>query len=690
MQIQRHTHRVLSFFASLTLLASAGLAAQEPTLTAETFGHASGDVPMRGLGLVLELVQTDPAHPRLRLFGGAAGHPATILLSNGRRATPVSGPRNTQFLIGPDVRTIQGVFDMRGNFETSLDGLAQMPADAIIYAQGVDTGVYDFGDGPLVQASHAIELRRRAQDDQGLTLDEFLPHLPADRKLGQVADLAELLQTALDSTGDSLRLHVEIEASVGLPLEVADAKVGGKIGAEFTVTRTREGFYETTLAAEFAKLVGVSAGDGAEAGIDAESGSGGTLVYRFDSAPGAARGMIGMVLSLAFPAATPGADWMDSAASAKFRRRMAELRDDMAHMREHADELERSLHGFLDARVAAAQTAFDRAQNDLCAAQRALASASWRQRPMQFVRVGIARALVAAATGGLNIARAARNDAEAAVREVRNLIAEKRSELMRIAEGFARAGRIVSAVAELRPYNAAHYVGEEFAHTTTIGAELKLGPPVVDIPGLESSLKGEVQRSGHIFIERKTDTQPLRVTVVGTFERKQEAVLAVVGSVEAQRVRTIELSQTFERRASGWTPAGASLSFGVDTRALAGVGVAFQEQKGIGRTWSMSLSDSSGISHDWLASASSFDALFARIGSMNVDLELQDRREKHANFGFSVDVSGNGGGIEIDAEWADQGRLLSRTATVAQCVDRVMNGPTQVAIPEQDTVAIVP
>jgi hypothetical protein len=34
--------------------------------------------------------------------------------------------------------------------------------------------------------------------------------------------------------------------------------------------------------------------------------------------------------------------------------------------------------------------------------------------------------------------------------------------------------------------------------------------------------------------------------------------------------------------------------------------------------------------------------------------------------------------------------LLSRTATVAQCVDRVMNGPTQVAIPEQDTVAIVP
>src|SRR5262245_25596568 len=100
MKNQARTQRNLSLVVGLALLASTTPASQEPVLSAETFGRASGDVPMRGLGLVLELVQDDPAHPMLRLFGGPAGQPATLFISRQRRDEPLAGVRGTEFLLG--------------------------------------------------------------------------------------------------------------------------------------------------------------------------------------------------------------------------------------------------------------------------------------------------------------------------------------------------------------------------------------------------------------------------------------------------------------------------------------------------------------------------------------------------------------------------------------------------------------
>ena len=73
----------------------------------------------------------------------------------------------------------------------------------------------------------------------------------------------------------------------------------------------------------------------------------------------------------------------------------------------------------------------------------------------------------------------------------------------------------------------------------------------------------------------------------------------------------------------------------------------------------------------------SIEGLIAHVGPFEIALELQDRRWQEAGFSFSADVNGTGGGIEIEAQWCDQGRLLSRATTVAEGVETILQGPSQ-------------
>lgn len=692
MQIQSRSRspRVLRASAAGLGLALLAGAAGAQGFSTETFGSASGDVPLRGLGLVLELVDADTEAPRLRLFGGIPGHPATILVSTIPAESPVAGPRRTRFLVAGAPHAFQGTFDARGTFEAPVDGLERLPQGLTVHAQGLHTAILAFSDGPLVQASHGLTFERRTDETAALGFDDLLPHLPAQRGLEGVGDLAELLQTALDSAGDSLRLAFEIEVTVGLGIEVVEAKAGGKIELEATVTRTAEGRYEVEVAADLAALVGAGAGAGAEVGVEGSGGYGGTRVFSFHSAPGAARGLLGLALALQYPAFQPGKDVAESEAMQRAVERMTELQETLNALREHSAELEAFLWEVVDARLAEAERFHQRARRDLDAALRALANASWRELPGSLARVAVRRAVVAASSAGLKAAHAARSQAEAVLAQARERAEARRAELDRLLAAVARVGRVASAVAQLRGYTTDHYTGWELRYGSAGEAEAKLGLPVVDVKGLESSAQAEVGAGIRVRREVARDGQPGRTTVFAAYELKSELVGALVAGFELTTVRKLEVAQAFVDAPGGFASAGATVTFGTDTCNLATVGLGLQYEAGVGRAWSVSLSDSMFLSGEGLATLTSPTALVERFGAMEVALELQDRRQQNLDFGFSVDVTGNGGGIEIAAEWADQGRLLARSATLAEAIGQVVEGALQAIDPATGAIVAAP
>ena len=687
MKIQANSFPFQSPLAVLTLALLAGSASAQG-FSAETFGRASGDVPLRGLGLVLELVDAASEQPRLRLFGGAPGHPAMILLAGSRLEAPVAGPRATSFLVDPGAQPIHGTFDARGYFEVPLPDPERFQEGRPIHAQGMHTGILELADGPLVQLSHGLSLERRAvAPSTPLGFDELLPHLPAERQIAGFSDLAELIQTALDSSGDSLRLALEIEASVGLGIEIVDAKAGGKLGGEFTVTRGEDGTYEVAVGSELTVLAGVSAGTGAEAGLEGSQGAGSTTTYRFHSAPGAARGILGMLLATGPMGKSPDSFLQQSGILVSAAERIVEIQEAIEFMRANAQELERFLLEVVDVRIAAASAFHSQAYGRLVAAQNALGSAAWHQVPVRAAQLAVQRAVYEASRVGLQAAQALRNQTNASLQQVKSAIAQKSAEISAFLETIARAGRIASAVSQLRSYAMAHHDAIEFQLTSGAELEAKLGVPFVDVKGLENSATVSKQMSQRVRLEKKTAERPLRLTVKTVFERQTTVVLACIVGCEVQRTRTVEIAQVYERRkGSGWQSAGASIGLELDTHALSTMGLAVQREQGIGRSWSVSIADELFLSSGGLPSLTSIEDLPAYCGSMELALELQDRRQDNLDFAISIDISGNGGGLEIEAEWADQGRGLARASTVAEAM-QVLNGAGQAIDAARGTVA---
>jgi len=136
--------------------------------------------------------------------------------------------------------------------------------------------------------------------------------------------------------------------------------------------------------------------------------------------------------------------------------------------------------------------------------------------------------------------------------------------------------------------------------------------------------------------------------------------------------RTLEIAETFELGSD--TPRERTVSFTKDSSLVGAIGLIVAYESGVGRTRTFELSRE--LASD-LSSLVSPEALIERIGSAEVGFELQDRRQKNVDVAFAVDVSGNGGGIEIELEWADQGRMLARSTTIREGIQSVLHGASE-------------
>jgi len=668
--------------------------------SAETYGEASGDTPLRGLGLVLELVDGESSDPKLRLFGGPAGQAAAIVLST--EAARSEGPRGSTLLVEDQGMTIKGTFDSRGYFEVPVTGQAASIGN--FHAQGTHVGIFDLaGDGhPLKQYSNGLRvfptaeadlLRDAVQDsidarrawelgDGGRLVDEDLHVLMPERQkpLGANATLAERLQRYLNSAGDSTKIKLHVEAS---------AKLGGEVEVEFLIERTAADLYEVKVSADAAATAGFELAEGF--GLGLKAGVGAQFVYRFYSAEGAARGLMGMVLGrrgskLIHGSSASGGD-LDLDAQQKVQA--LELSVQLAQENQH--EAEAMLWEVLDVAADEARSSRNQARTRLKKAESKLKSAPPKDRPYWALQVSVRGGILATAEAHYQACKVARKQGEEAVEIARVAIEQYREELRSVLAAAARLHRIGSAVAQLSLYMADHFAGVRVRAKGSLGGQLGIPFPVkVAFWGL--GVEGELELEASALFEdfRKSDGAPRRITVTGQREFKTTLVATgagpaaqVGGGGEYQHKRTATVVESFELEPGvGYRSNGIQISFARDIqmRAWAGAGSTGGAiiGGGFGRKRTVALGNAidihEGLDLEMFTGRDALDLL----GDTEVGVALQHRRVTTVEHDFILGIFNVGGGWKLDIEWADQGRQFSRSNTIRAAVENVLHRADQI------------
>ena len=668
---------------TLALLALGSLAsAQEtpfPTYSAETYGSVSGDVPMRGLGLVLELVDGGTAAPKLRLFGGVPGQPASILV--GRAPARIDGPRDMTRLVEGPAYTFRGTFDWLGYFEVPLAGALEPGVS--IYAQGVHTGILELAPGgePLVQLSNGLQVTGNEDEQTTLSFDELLPHLPEDvDDLPLTATLAERLQTYLNSEGDSTKIKLHVEGSGGA---FANGGLEGEV--ELLIERTAGGAYELRMSSDLAATVGVELAEGLEA--NAKAGVGMSRVFRFHSAPGVARGLLGVMAAVRFPNLTPSRWLADSGLLGDPAEHVERLKAAVDFAEQHAAEAEAFLWNVLDAAQRDAEVRRDQALPALRDALRRLAAAAWCARPACLARVAVCGARYGAAAAQAELCAAARLRGEQVLALAKGVVEKHREELRAVLAVLARGPRIVSALLQLRGYAADHFAASELRTKQSAGAELSIPLPV-KVVGLGAGIERELEMTVSVLFEEPTEHAPRRIVVTRQLEDDATVAAAFILGGEYERKHTGSLVETFELDADEDFHKTTAITLERDVQARGFLGRLVAVGTGVGRTTALSLERDLTIGPDFELGAFLMGQGRDTLGETEVGFELQDRRVRTVECDFIVSIAGNGGGFELDIEWTDQGRLLSRSQTIREAVASIFDAADQIPDPERDAVVL--
>lgn len=669
-----HDHLTDMNFAITTLAlltctsAASAQAGSSISYTPETYGDVSGDVPMRGLGLVLELVDARSDAPKLRLFGGPAGHPAAILIGSDRDDVTCAGGERK--LIANVLGTHQGAFDWTGAFEVPLSSVAL--AGGSFFAQGAHASVFDLGPGgtPLMQFSNGLEVAPTAADIE-LGFEELLPHLPEDAPmLALTATLAERLQTYLNSPGDSARIELHIEGNGG-----TGAYIGGAGEQEILVERTTDGFYEVHLSTDLALTVGAEAAEGLEVG--AQGGYGVTQVFRFHSAPGLARGLFGLLAAMHSPGFAPGRTLADTGLIGDAGAHVETLKLAVEFAQEHADDAEALVEDVLREALSRAAQRRNRLGRARSAAARRLAAASWRQLPVRAAQFAVANARFAAAKVMVRAATVAVESGERAHELAKAALEAKREELRAMLAGVARLHRIVSAIAQLKGYTLEHFAGTEVRRVGSVSADISVPLPV-SLATLGAGVEAEAQCTLSAFFEVPDANGRTSLTVSREIEGTGTAKAAFVAGAEAQIQKTRTISEEFEFGAGQGLDKRMTASVSQDVQGRVLVGTYAAIGTGVGRTRSFTLETENVMDVLFDSGTSASDV----TDDITVGVELQDRRIRTIECDLIISVAGNGGGFELDIEWSDLGPARSRSTTVADAIDTVQNAAAQLPSPD--------
>jgi len=264
-------------------------------------------------------------------------------------------------------------------------------------------------------------------------------------------------------------------------------------------------------------------------------------------------------------------------------------------------------------------------------------------------------------------------------------VEEHAEELRAALAAVARAKNLIIAVAQLRGYTAEHFVGTEMRQKKLASVELSIPIPV-QLASLGAGIERQFSTTVSALFEEADEEGRVRIVVTRDLENEDTASAAFLAGGEYQRVRSGEIVETIELgNGEGITKTvTASVSKDVQARGFVGRFVAIG--MGFGRAWSVEFGTP-------LTEDPNFDLTAMLMGEetvadhMEIGFELQDRRIRTIDCDLIISVAGCGGGFELDVEWADQGRQLTRSTTVAEAVRGVFDAVDQ--IPDGDSNSVV-
>lgn len=666
--------------SSLTPVAALAQDADFTPYQATTYGRASGDLPMPGFGLILELVGGDTPRPSLRLFGGIPGNHASIVIS-GLPGHAEDGRGNIT-LVGGQPAVISGQFDGRGRFELDLGALpAGSSQTGVFYAQGTQTGAIsiDPSDGPTFELSNGVSFKPASSVEAELALVDFLPHLPVDRGpdvLGALVtgDIEQTVRAALNSANDSIALKLEGNGTGG-----AGANGGMKIEFEVEIKRTEDGRYELTVAQEAAATAGLELTGGIEG--EAAFGVGTERVFRFESIEGALYGVNGIALALTFPRLAPGKHLMESGIVADgFEEAQAAFNELQQRMQlaEMQVEQARALFTYiLDCQLGSSLSFRNSAHAAYLRAYSAYHGAYWKTWHLtaELVRTYAvylaANVRYIATRVACDAARLALSAADTVAEGVRQMVRDAAQELSRL-------GRIVWLITQMRPYATDHFIGTELYLTGGIEAKVELPVKLKGgdkLPGAGAGASAEIKRENKIRWEHARAGLPLRIGVSRHFEIKGAAQLSLIIGGKVEGARTFELEDAFSISDQGVVEhTSSTAAIGSDVCVAGSLGIPVGEGlsglPGLGRSWSVKMQQDElltligqlGI----VAVLEDPQAAVQSIAATNVEFTLQDRLEAKYEGKVEISALGTGGGAGGSLTWKDQGDLLKIETTLGE------------------------
>lgn len=284
--MQTFAHYTLLPILTAATLIGTGLRSQD-SLAASPYGASSVSWQSVSGVLHLSLGQPQGATPVLRISGGQAGMPVSLVFGLSRTETALPG--GGTLLVGGIQEVRRACFDAQGNHSQVLDGARLADLDKF-FVQAVQIGA----DGAAFSAALEVVARKETSTEPVTT-----PEAPGEIVVEEFAGLLEkgaltsAINLALNSDGDSLSF--DFDGCLEVPV-YACISAGGKVAFKAAVERGSEGsrtWYDLKIGRDVAASASVGVG---VLGANASAGVGGDLIWRFSTPAQVARGIKAMII----------------------------------------------------------------------------------------------------------------------------------------------------------------------------------------------------------------------------------------------------------------------------------------------------------------------------------------------------------------------------------------------------------
>lgn len=506
--------------------------------------------------------------------------------------------------------------------------------------------------------------------------------------------IQKMLQTGLNSAGDTMRLELRLSASVPI---VALVNAGSRLHLTLDATRVAADAYELSMTAEQAATLGLEVMEGLE--INAVSAMSRRVVFAFDSAASAARG-----LDLISQLGSIGVRSLHKAASAQWelvqssarlvRAAVLSLQDTAVVEQARLRSYQAAQAGLRNLERGSRRTSskIGKIKRRLRHLDRKIRrTPRWLRKPLRRTRRAASRSLgglqralhrtarnISLARRGLATKRHAWVESKKKVDLERSALATKRQAEKTSRETLDSMKAVLDATTAPLLRLAKHTAGIELGYKSGVEVEAAINPLGISVKNfgmgasaasyLGAKLRWDFERPGH----------PTRITILGYRSLSYCVWAGAVVGAEANAGAALEIEVAFARPHGGrfaFEKGHTTLLTDISVVAVAGFGAVAKH--GIGQQIAVTMT-----MRDWLAAIRASGSmvkdptpenLIRGLDKVGATFRAQSRWIGALEAEVGASYAGGGFSIGGGATWEDRGAELSKYVTAGEVLRRVLD-----------------